>query len=413
MSASVVQLAEWVVVNEVSTGVIKSTGVFWRPVYYTLEGRVPELSLVNAMHVKRVPRRKTDASDAERLADVGARGMVRPSYVPPPPIGELRELTRYRKTQIDARTREVQRLEKVLQDTGIKLSSVASGTWSQSAQAMVEAMISDEHDPTVLAEMAKSRMRSKMDALTLALDGNFRDHHRVVARRTTDHILFLDHAITAYSQSNEIEDRFTTFEAAAVLLGGIPGWGRATIEVFIAETGGDMTIFPSPAQLASWAGVAPGTHESAGKRRPTGAMSGNVWLGRALLEAARAGARTKNTYVGAQYRRLAARRGPNRAAVAVAHSMLVAAWHMLTTGETYRELGADYFARRQSPVVRARKLTRQLEELATTSPSNRRLNPSPVSGGSSLQGVSSVGDSVTGRSRCQTSAGSRRAPPGS
>ena len=177
MAAGVAELAGWLNEHGVSTAVMESTGVYWKPIYYGLEGLVPELWLVNAMHVKRVPGRKTDVSDAEWLADVAAHGMVRPSYVPPPPIRELRELTRYRKTQVDARTREIQRLEKVLQDAGIKLSSVASGTWSQSARVMVEALIAGERDPAVLADMSKSRMRAKKDALTQALVGKFGDYY--------------------------------------------------------------------------------------------------------------------------------------------------------------------------------------------------------------------------------------------
>ena len=277
------------------------------------------------------------------------------------PIRALRELTRYRKTQVDARTREIQRLEKVLQDAGIKLSSVASGTWSQSAQKMVEALIAGERDPAVLADMAKSRMRAKKGALTQALAGNFAAHHGIVARQIIDHIAFLDVSIKKLTA--EIAERLAAFEPAIGLLCQIPGWGRNTAEVFIAETGGDMSIFPTPAQLASWSGMAPGTHESAGKRRGAASVAGNRWLGRALIEAARAAARTKDTYLAAQYRRLAFRRGPNKASVAVAHSMVVAAWHMLSTGEAYRELGGDYYARRDDPNRQARRLTRQLEQL--------------------------------------------------
>jgi transposase len=343
---------------------MESTGVYWKSIYYALEGRVDELQLVNAMHVKRVPGRKTDVSDAEWLADVAAHGMVRASFVPPPAIRALRELTRYRKTQVDARTKEIQRLEKLLQDAGIKLSSVASGTWSQSSRAMVEAMIAGERDPVVLADLAKSRMRSKKDALTEALVGDFAQHHGVVAQRIIHHIDVLDHAIAALSE--EIRARLAGFEPAITLLCQIPGWGRTTAEVFIAETGGDMSVFPTAGQLASWAGMAPGTHESAGKRRQAASVEGNRWLGRALIEASRAGVRTKDTYVAAQYRRLVARRGPNRAAVAVAHSMVVSAWHMLSTGETYRDLGGDYFTRREDPERRARRLTRQLEDLGYT-----------------------------------------------
>jgi transposase len=364
MAAGVAELAGWLSEHGVSTAVMESTGVYWKPIYYGLEGLVPELWLVNAMHVKRVPGRKTDVSDAEWLADVAAHGMVRASYVPPPPIRALRELTRYRKTQVDARTREIQRLEKVLQDAGIKLSSVASGTWSQSAQKMVEALIAGERDPAVLADMAKSRMRAKKDALTRALAGNFAAHHGIVARQIIDHIAFLDVSIKKLTA--EIAERLAAFEPAIGLLCQIPGWGRNTAEVFIAETGGDMSVFPTPAQLASWSGMAPGTHESAGKRRGAASVAGNRWLGRALIEAARAAARTKDTYLAAQYRRLAFRRGPNKASVAVAHSMVVAAWHMLSTGEAYRELGGDYYSRRDDPDRQARRLTRKLEELGFT-----------------------------------------------
>lgn len=361
MRAGVVELADWLVASGVTLAVLESTGIYWKPVYYGLEQRIAEVWLVNATHVKRVPGRKTDVSDAEWLADVAAHGMVRPSFVPPPPIRELRELTRYRKTQVDARTREIQRLEKVLQDAGIKLSSVASGTWSKSARAMLEAMIAGERDPEVLADMSLSRMRAKKAALAEALDGDFASHHGVVARQIIDHIAFLDDSIQELTL--QITLRLTAFEPAIELLRQIPGWGRTTAEVFIAETGGNMAVFPTPGQLASWAGMAPGTNESAGKRRPARSVPGNRWLGRALIEAARAAARTKDTYLSAQYRRIASRRGPNRAAVAVAHTMVVSAWHMLSTGETYRELGSDYFTRRHDPTRRARHLTSQLEQL--------------------------------------------------
>jgi transposase len=361
MSMGVAELAGWLAEHDVSTAVMESTGVYWKPVYYGLEGLVGELWLVNAAHVKRVPGRKTDLSDAEWLADVAAHGMVRPSFVPPPPIRELRELTRYRKTQIDVRVGEIQRLEKLLQDAGIKLTSVASRTWSKSSAAMVEAMIAGERDPVVLAELSKSRMRAKKAELVEALAGRFSDHHGVVARQILDHIAFLDSSIA--SLTAEIAERVHPFEPAIELLCGIPGWGRSIAEVFIAETGGDMTVFPTPGQLAAWSGLAPGSHESAGKRKPVGAPHGNRWLSRVLIEAARAAARTKDTYLAAQYRRLAARRGANKASVAVAHSMVVSAWHMLSTGEIYRELGADYFRHRDDPERVARRLTQQLENL--------------------------------------------------
>ena len=288
---------------------------------------------------------------------------MRPSFVPPAPVRELRELTRYRKNQIDARATEIQRLEKLLQDAGIKLTSVASRTWSKSALAMVEALIAGERDPERLAELSKSRMRAKKDQLAEALAGRFAAH-RVVAREILDHITFLDAGIARLTA--EIVERTAPFEAAITLLCGIPGRGRRTAEVFIAGTGGDMSAFPTPGQLAAWAGMAPGSHESAGKRRAVGASHGNRWLGRALIESARAAGRTRTTYLGAQYRRLALRRGANRAAVAVAHSMVVSAWHMLSTGETYREMGADYYTKRHDPERQARRLKGQLEQLGYT-----------------------------------------------
>ena len=362
MSAGIADLAGWLSENQVSTVVMESTGVYWKSIYYGLEGLIKELWLVNATHVKRVPGRKTDISDAEWLADVAAHGMVRPSFVPPPPIRELRELTRYRKTQVEARGREIQRMEKLLQDAGIKLSSVASSVWSKSAKAMVEALIAGERDPERLADMSLSVMRAKKDRLSAAFTGaNFAAHHQIVARQILDHIAFLDAAIARLSE--EIVERCGPFEPTIEFLCEIPGWGRSTAEVFIAETGGDMSVFATPGQLASWAGIAPGTHESAGKRRHVASLAGNRWLGKALIESSRSAARQKDTYLSAQYRRLAARRGPNKATVAVAHSMVISAWHMLSTGEHYRELGADYFTQRYDPQRQARRLTRQLEQL--------------------------------------------------
>jgi transposase len=362
MSSGIAALGEWLIENQVSTAVMESTGVYWKPVYYGLEGIIEELWLVNAAHVKRVPGRKTDVSDAEWLADVAAHGMVRASFVPPQPIRELRELSRYRKTQIEARTREIQRLEKVLQDAGIKLSSVASSVWSKSAKAMIEALIAGERDPERLADMSLSVMRAKKDRLSEAFTGaNFAAHHGVVARQIMDHIAFLDASVARLTE--EIVERCAPFEAAISLLCEIPGWGRNTAEVFIAETGGDMSVFATAGQLASWAGVAPGTHESAGKRHRVASVTGNRWLGKALIESARSAARKKDTYLAAQYRRLASRQGPNKATVAVAHSMVVSAWNMLTTGEHYRELGPDYFIQRRDPERQARRLTRQLEQL--------------------------------------------------
>ena len=300
-------------------------------------------------------------SDAEWLTDVAAHGMIRPSFVPPPPIRELRELTRYRKTQIDARAAEVQRMEKVLQDAGIKLTSVASKVLTQSGRAMVEALIAGERDGAKLAELAKGKMRPKMAALAEALSGHFGAHHAVACRRILAHLDFLDASIGALTE--QIDARTAAFAPVYASLLPVPGLDRLTIDVIIAETGADMARFPSAGDLASWVGVCPGSHESAGKRRRVATTAGNQWLRRALVESARAAARTKHSYFGAQYRQIARRRGPNKAAIAVAHSLIELVWHLLSTGEVYNDLGEDYFSKRQDPERRAHRLVAQLEQL--------------------------------------------------
>jgi transposase len=354
-------LGDWLTEREVTLVVMEATGVYWKPVFYPLEDLFDELWLVNASHVKNVPGRKTDMSDAEWLADVAAHGMVRPSFVPPPPIRALRELTRYRKTQVTARGQEIQRLEKLLQDAGIKLSSVASRVWSKSARAMVEALIEGDATPEALAELAKGPMRAKIPALVEALENCWDSHHSAVARRILAHIDFLDESIGALS--DEISERLRPVEAAVTLLCTIPGVSTLTAEVIVAETGADMARFPSAAQLAAWAGVAPANHESAGKRRPAGTRQGGRWLRNALIEAAKSASRTKDTYLAAKYRQVARRRGPNKATVAVAHAIIVAAWHLLTTGETYQDLGGDYFEKRRDPQRQVQHLVRKLAEL--------------------------------------------------
>jgi transposase len=359
-TAGLAELADWLGSEAVTVVGMEATGVYWKPCFYALEDRF-EVWLCNAHHVKNVPGRKTDMSDAAWLADVVAHGMVRASFVPPPPIRQLRDLTRYRKRQTDTRAAEVQRLEKVLQDAGIKLTSVASEVLSMSGRNMVEALIAGQRDPAVLAEMAIGRMRNKLPALTEALSGHFGPHHTVTARQILDHIDFLDTRIGAVSE--HVTQRMAPFTAAVELLVDVPGISRFSAEVIIAETGGDMSRFASPAHLASWAGVAPGNHESAGKRRRVGTTNGNRWLRRTLIESARAAARTKASYFGAQYRQIAGRRGPNKAAVAVAHSLTDVIWHLLSTGEVFEDLGADYYQSRRDPERETRRLVHKLESL--------------------------------------------------
>jgi transposase len=309
-TAGVAQLAAWLAERGVTTVGMEATGVYWKAIYYPLEGWFEEGWLDNARHVKNVPGRKTDLSDAKWLADVVAHGMVRPSFVPPPPIRALRELTRYRKTQVDARAAEIQRLETLLQDAGIKLTSVASKVLTQSGRAMIKALIAGERDPLVLAELAKGKLRAKLPQVAEAMAGRFGSHHAVVARSILDHLDFLDHTIDTLTA--QIVARTRSFAEQVELLAEVPGLDQATIQVILAETGGDMSRFPTPAQLASWAGLCPGNHESAGKRRNVATPPGNRWLRRALIEAARAAARTRGSYFAAQYRQIARRRGPNR-----------------------------------------------------------------------------------------------------
>jgi transposase len=368
------QLGDWLAARGVQLVALESTGVYWKAPYYALEGRF-EVWLCNACHVKKVPGRKTDLSDAEWLADVAAHGMVRPSFVPPPEIRQLRELTRYRKTQIDTRAAELQRLEKLLQDAGIKLTSVASKLLTASGRAMIEALIAGQRDPEALAELARGKLRPKIPALQEALAGHFAAHHALTARRILDHLDFLERSIAALSE--HIDARTAPYAAVYRLLDPVPGLDRRSIDVIVAETGADMCRFPSAGDLASWAGVCPGNHESAGKHRKVATTPGNQWLRRALLESARAAARTKASYFGAQYRHLARRRGPNKAAVAVAHSLLEVVWHLLTTGETFHDLGADYFHYQADPDRQARRLMAQLERLGFSATLSRIVTAQP------------------------------------
>jgi len=358
-AAGVRELGEWLAEREVELVVMEATGVYWRPVYYGLEDRFAELWLVNAHHVRNVPGRKTDMSDAQWLADVAAHGMVRASFVAPPEIRGLRELTRYRKTQITARSQEIQRLERLFQDAGIKLTSVASKVWSKSSRAMTEMLISGDTDPAVLAELAKGRMRPKIPALIEALECRWLTYHSVVARQILAHIDFLDATIDTLN--TEIVECVAPFRAAVELLTTIPGVSTLTAQTIIAEAGADMTRFPTAGHLAAWAGVAPASRESAGKHRPAGTRHGSRHLRHTLIEAARAAARTKGTFLSARYQRITRRRGPNKAAVAIAHTILISAHHMLLTGETYRELGADYYNQRHNDPDR--KHQRHIAEL--------------------------------------------------
>jgi transposase len=360
-TAGLLLLGEWLGSFGVTRVGMESTGCYWKPVWHLLEDRV-ECWLLNATHLRNVPGRKTDVADAAWIAQLVEHGLVRPSFVPPRPIRELRDLTRYRKTQIHERGREVQRLDKVLQDAGIKLSSVAADVLGVSGRAMLEALVAGTHDPQVLAALAKGRLRTKVPALREALTGRFRtEHHGLLVAQILAHIDYLDETIALLSE--RIEQVIAPFSDQVVLLDTIPGVDRRAAEVIVAEIGADMGQFPSAAHLASWAGVCPGNNESAGKHRSGRTRKGSKWLGGCLSEVAKAASRTKGTYLNAQYHRIRGRRGPGKATMAVAHSVLVIAYHVLDQGQPYHDLGEEYFQQRRSAEHYQRQLVRQLERL--------------------------------------------------
>lgn len=360
---ALLELRDWLIAEKVGLVVMEATGDYWRGAFYLLEDNL-NVILVNAAHAKGLPGRKTDVSDAAWLAQMGECGLLKASFVPPEPIRHLRDLTRYRAVLTGERSREAQRLEKELEDAGIKLSVVATDILGVSGRAMLDALVHGERDAHVLAGMAKARMRPKIPQLVEALTGNFGEHHAFLCRL---HLERIDQLTTAIEELSErIEEQMRPFHRKIDRLATIPGVGQRTAEVIIAETGGDMTRFCTAAHLASWAGVCPGHHESAGKHRSGATRHGNRWLGAALGTAAMAASRTRDrTYLGARYHRLAPRLGKKKAIVAVEHSILTAAWHMLTHDVDYHDLGGDYFTR-LDPERTLRRITRHANALGYT-----------------------------------------------
>jgi transposase len=352
-------LRDWLKAHRVTQVAMEATGVYWKPVWAILEDEFDCL-LVNARQVKQVPGRKTDVSDAAWICQLLEAGLLRRSFVPPKPIRALRNLTRYRKAQIGERQREANRLHKILEDTGIKLDCVASDILGKSGRAMLDALVEGTTDPQVLAELAQGKLRAKIPALKEALEGRFDAQHALIVSAILAHLDFLDEQIQLLS--DEIEAQLAPFVSAVELLCSIPGVQRRTAEVIVAEIGVDMSRFPSERHLASWAGQCPGNDRSAGKRRSGKTRHGSKWLDSALTEAAMAATRTNDVYLASQYRRLRPRRGHGRALGAVKHSIITSCWHMLTTGELYREAGGDYFTRRD-PERATRRLVAQLERL--------------------------------------------------
>jgi transposase len=361
MTGDLLAMADWLAAAGCTHVAMESTGSYWKPVYNLLEERF-QLLLVNAQHLKAVPGRKTDVKDAEWIAQLLRHGLVRGSFVPARPERELRELIRYRTSLIRERTAEINRVQKTLEGANIKLAAVAANVVGVSGRAMLEAMIAGVDAPRSLAALARGRMRKKQQALEAALEGRMSSHQRFLLREQLRHIDDLDATIARLSQ--EIEERLRPFEGTARRLGTIPGIGPRTAELVLAEVGPDMSVFPTAGHLASWAGLCPGQDESAGKRRSGRTRKGNPWLRGALVEAAQTAGRTK-TYLGEQYHRIAARRGKRRAAVAVAHSLIVIIYHVLSQGRSYEDLGYRYFDERDRQRT-TQRLVRRLSALGYT-----------------------------------------------
>jgi transposase len=353
MTRDLLELGDWLAEQGVTHVAMESTGVYWKPVFHLLEGRFAEILLVNAQHIKHVPGRKTDVKDCEWIAQLLQCGLLRGSFVPPPEIRQLRDLTRQRSQLTADRARVANRVQKVLEDANIKLASVATDILGVSGRLMLQAIIDGETDPERLADLAKRRLRAKLPQLRQALLGRVTDHHRFLLRTLLRQADDLERLVDEYSR--RIDEEMAPFAEARERLRTIPGVDKKTAECLIAELGIRMEQFPSEGHLASWAGLCPGLNESAGKNRSAKTRKGSRWLRQTLVQAAWAASHTKETYLSAQYRRLASRRGRKKALIALAHTMLGVAYHLLKQDTCYAELGGDYFERRDND-----RLTRQL-----------------------------------------------------
>lgn len=359
MTGDLLSLSDWLMGYGVTDVAMESTGEYWKPVFNILEENF-QVILVNAQHLSKVPGRKTDQGDAQWIAELLQYGLLQPSFIPPPGQRELRELTRFRSTFVRERATLANRVQKVLESANIKLASVASNVLGVSGRAMLEAIIAGEENTQAMADLAKGRLREKRELLVQALAGRVKAHHRFLLTELLCEIDYLDDAIGRFDE--QVQEYGRPFEEAVDLLDTIPGVARQTAEVIVSEIGIDMSRFPTAAHLAAWAGVAPGNHESAGKRYSGRKRNGNKALGSALNQAAHAAAKSKDTYLNAQYHRLARRRGRKKAIVAVAHSILTICYYLIQRHEPYRELGADFFDQR-SPELTKQRLVNKLEHL--------------------------------------------------
>lgn len=359
-TGALLRLEEWLSGCGCTHAVLESTGVYWKPVWHVLTAGSVELLLANAEHVRNVPGRKTDVKDAVWLADLLAHGLVASSFVPPAPIAELRDLTRTRRQLVQQRVRHVQRIQKTLEDANIKLDSVISDVVGVSGRAMLQALIAGQTDPTELAKLADPRLRASSEQLVEALRGRITPHLRFMLQVHLEQVDATDKTIALLDE--EIERKLEPFRVQMNLLKSMPGVSNLVAQTILAEIGADMAQFPTSAQLVSWAGLCPELRESAGKRKSTRVRKGTPWLKPVLVQAAWSAARKKDSYMRAQFHRLRARRGPKKAIVAVAATMLNAAYYLLRDGTTYQDLGADYFDRAAKTRV-THRLVRRLEQL--------------------------------------------------
>lgn len=362
MTPDLLAMGDWLVACGVTHVAMESTGVLWKPIFNLLEDSFT-LLVVNAYHIKVLPGRKTDVNDAQWIADLLRHGLVRGSFIPDRPHRELRELVRYRRSLIQQRSQVVNRIQKVLEGANIKLSSVATDVVGASGRAMLEAMVAGQGEPKALAALAKGKLTEKREALERALTGRVDGHQRLLLGSQLRQLDFLDEEISQLS--GEVSKRMNPFQEVLHRIDAVPGLATRTIEQVVAEIGLNMHQFPSSDHLASWARVCPGNNESAGKRKSGQTGHANPWLRSALVEAAWAASRKKDSYLAAQYHRIAARRGKKRAILAVAHSILVIIYHMLRDGSSYADLGGDYFNERNRDSTKKRAVQR-LERLGYT-----------------------------------------------
>jgi transposase len=348
MTADLERFRDWLLEAGCTHVAMESTGVYWKPIYNLLEDHVTVI-VANAQHIKQVPGRKTDVRDCEWIADLLRHGLLQPSFIPDRDQRELRELTRYRTSLIQERAAEVNRLQKVLEGANIKLAAVTRNITGVSGREILAELVAGSTDAGAMANLARGKLRAKIPELEQALAGRMRPHQQFLIAEQLAHIDALDETIERVS--TEVETRTRPFAETIVLLDTIPGVAQRTAEVLVAEIGTDMTRFPTADHLASWAGLAPGNNESGGKRRSGKTRKGSPWLRTALVEAAHGAGRKKDTYLQAQYRQLTRRKGRKRAAVAVAHSIIVIAYHVVNERRPYTDLGADYLDRRRSQAM--------------------------------------------------------------